>query len=225
MRGGNERLQLLRSAVGRIGGVGQHAVIAPAARARKVRDRHEFNDRDPKRGEIVEPPLNPGKAAFGSEGADVQLIDDRFMPGPAAPGAVRPGEGAWIHHGARALRILGVEARRRVCDLKVAIDTQAVEAARLRLAADDLKPAARQRLHGKRALCAAHVQHDVHPACGGRPYSKAHPVSRQLRAEGHGMAAAQSASHARPRPRAQSSVPATHTRSRSRGVCLQRDPA
>ena len=95
--GFDQRFQILGPAIGRVWGVGQHAVIAPVAAARKVADRHDLDGGYAKRNQMVELADCGTKGALRRKGADVQFVDDRLLPGAAASSrrrAKRTGRGS-----------------------------------------------------------------------------------------------------------------------------------
>ena len=98
MRRGNQVLEFLGSAVCGIGRERQHAVVAPVAKARKIRYRHQFDRRHSKGGKIVQPRFHTRERAFRGESSYMQFIDDSLFPWPAAPIPVRPIKGARVHH-------------------------------------------------------------------------------------------------------------------------------
>ena len=63
MRRVDEGLQIVRRAVGLVRRVEQDAIIAPAAIARELRERHQLDRRDAGLGEVVEPLGRGGKAS------------------------------------------------------------------------------------------------------------------------------------------------------------------
>ena len=128
VRGGHQRLEILGRAVGGIGREGKHAVVPPAPRARKVGNRHELDGCHPEVRQIIEARNRIGERAARRERADVQLVDHRLVPGPAAPVRVRPVEGAGVDNFARAVDSLRVAARCRIGHQRLAVDRIAVAA-------------------------------------------------------------------------------------------------
>ncbi len=66
-------------------GVPKHAVVAPVVWAVESVDWHQFHEVDPELHQVVEPVDRCDQRAFGSEGADMQLVDDaarKLLAGP-----------------------------------------------------------------------------------------------------------------------------------------------
>ena len=126
MRGVDQRLQLLRPAVRRVGRVRQHAVVAPVALAGEVGERHQLDRGDAEVDQRLQLLRRAGVGALGREGADVQLVDHRLAPRPAGPGVVAPLVGLRVDHLARPVDVLGLEARGRVGNQQLAVDAVAV---------------------------------------------------------------------------------------------------
>ena len=72
--------------------VRKHAIVAPVARAGKLRHRHDFNGRDAQFLQVVQLLNHAIKRAFCGECAHVQLVQHQFVHGQAAPTRVRPAE-------------------------------------------------------------------------------------------------------------------------------------
>ena len=110
--GVDQALQVFRRAVGGVGCVGQHAVIAPVAPAGEVGHRHQLQRGHAQRQQLRQALAHAGKAA--APGAGVHLVDHALVPGTAAPGLVRPFVGARVDHHAPAVHVVGLRARSRV---------------------------------------------------------------------------------------------------------------
>ena len=87
VRGVDQRLQLVRRAVGAVRRVGQHAVIAPIVPAREIGDRHDLDRGDAEALQLRQVLLDAAEAAHG---AGVQFVDHGLVPGPALPVVVLP---------------------------------------------------------------------------------------------------------------------------------------
>ena len=111
VRGVDQRLEIVGRAVAAVRRKRQHAVVAPIARAGKFRDRHQLDGGDAELGEPRQFARHAGEAA---EQAGMQFVDDRFVPGPAAPSGMPPAIGDGIDHDARAVDVAGLGARGRV---------------------------------------------------------------------------------------------------------------
>ena len=107
----DQPLQVIRRAVGGVRREQGHAVIAPVPASRKVRDRHQFDGRDPQRGQMIQARLDAREGALGRDRAGVQFIQNGFMPGPAAPIRVRPGVRRRVGDLARPMGVEGLAAR------------------------------------------------------------------------------------------------------------------
>ena len=89
----DQSFQFVGRAVGAVRRKGKNAVIAPAMRAGKFRDRHQLDGGDAKPGEPRQLCRDPVEAA---EQARMQLVEHRVLPGPAIPAAGAPRIGAGI---------------------------------------------------------------------------------------------------------------------------------
>jgi hypothetical protein len=117
------------------------------ARTGEIRYRHQFNGGDAQRDQIVQPFDGSPKAALWGEGADVQFVQHRFMPGPPDPIAVRPQMLARVDHLRRAMNIGGLTARGRIGNLQAIRQGKAIAAPNPRPISGDNKPAITQRDH------------------------------------------------------------------------------
>jgi hypothetical protein len=124
VRGIDQRLQFFGPAVRRIGRERQHAVVAPVARAGERVDGHQLDRRHAERGQRRQPPLDVRVAAAR---ADVQLVQHRFVPRPAAPCVVAPAVRGRIDDLARAVHVVRLEARRRVRHREAVVEHVAVQ--------------------------------------------------------------------------------------------------
>ena len=121
----DQALEIVRSTVGGGGRVGQHAVIAPVAGARKIADRHDLDRGDAKLHEMVELLDRGGEGARRREGADVELVEHRLSPG-ATGKVVVPRERGRVDHLARPVHVLRLEAAGGVGHQQPVIDPEAV---------------------------------------------------------------------------------------------------
>ena len=172
VRGVDQRFQIVGVAVAGIRREQQHAVIAPVAAARKLRHRHQFDRGDAELGEIVQPLDRGREGALGREGADMQFVDHRLVPRPAAPGLIGPDEARRIDHFARAVHVVGLMARRRVGHPQPVVELEHV--ARAGPGLGDMQPVPAVR---RRAAFAAGYHHSG-PA---RPDPDAAPTSDSRR--------------------------------------------
>lgn len=73
-------------------------VAPPRAVTRKLPDRHDLNGIDPQLLQMIQPRRDGGELSRLAErafieGADMQLIDDQFIPGRAGKRSIVPGKG------------------------------------------------------------------------------------------------------------------------------------
>ena len=92
VRGVDELLQRARPAVRLVHGEQTHAVVAPPVDAVERRDRHELDDVDPERHEVVEPVDRGPQRALRRERAHMELVEDASPHVGPAPTVVRPVE-------------------------------------------------------------------------------------------------------------------------------------
>jgi hypothetical protein len=85
VRGVDKRPQVVRSAVGGMRGIGQDAVIAPAAVARELRHRHDLDGGETRLHQRVKTIDRGAEGALGGECADVQLADHGLLPRASHP--------------------------------------------------------------------------------------------------------------------------------------------
>ncbi len=109
MRAVNQCAEVLRRAVSGIGRKDQRAVIAPAALARKLVDRHQLKGGVAGVAEMLEPLHQPGEGAFRRHGADMHLAQDGLVPAVQRARMCRKAERA-AHH-APAVRVVVLLAR------------------------------------------------------------------------------------------------------------------
>src|SRR5215469_1015484 len=86
----HQSLQACRAAVARLDCVQTNTVVAPIARSRKCRNRHELDDGDAQAAQVIEFFDNPFKRAGRSEGAGMQLVNDVLLKSKPTPVAVAP---------------------------------------------------------------------------------------------------------------------------------------
>ena len=87
-----------RAPVRVVRGVGQHAVVAPAAIPRKGRDGHQLDGRDSEPGKRRKPPDRGRERALRREGADVELVDHQALELERRGLRPRPAEGGGVEH-------------------------------------------------------------------------------------------------------------------------------
>jgi hypothetical protein len=86
----HERLQIIRLAVGIMRSIVQHAVVTPAPHTGELRDGHDLDRGDSGPGQMRQALDCSAEGALRREAADMQLRNDRLLPGPAAPGGSLP---------------------------------------------------------------------------------------------------------------------------------------
>ena len=185
VRGFDEVLEVVRPAVGGVGRVEEHPVVAPVPSPREVGDRHYLDRRDAERREMVEPPDRRRERSLGRKGANVQLVDDGLGPG-AAGEPVAPVERRRVDHLARPVHVVGLEAARRIGDQHPVRQSEPITRAGPGRLGDQLVPALAGRRHRHR-LGVVHRDRDR----GGARCPKAEPhatVGRDLGTVRHGMA-------------------------------------
>ena len=85
MAGIDKAMECLRSTVCAVRREEVDAVVSPASPAWELRDRHELDRIETQVHEVIEPRDRGVERAFRSEGADVELVDDRFAERKPAP--------------------------------------------------------------------------------------------------------------------------------------------
>ena len=85
MRFVDQCLEILGAAIGAVGRIPQHAVIAPVAAAGEIGQRHQFQRGDAGRDEMIELVDHGAVGALAREGADMGFDQHRLFPGPPAP--------------------------------------------------------------------------------------------------------------------------------------------
>jgi len=104
----DEGFQLLRPAVSGLRRELQHTVIAPAAFAGKIGDRHELDGGDPQLDQVIELLFRAGEGSLRAEGPYVQLVNHRLVPGPPAPGVVVPFKGGRVDDLTGSMNVVGI---------------------------------------------------------------------------------------------------------------------
>ena len=182
----DQSLQVLGPPIGRIRGVRQHPVVAPVPAAGKITDRHDLDRGHAKRNQMIELGNRSTERALGRKGADVQLVDDSFLPGPAAPARAAPSVGDGIDHLARPVHVFRLIARGRVWHAKAIRQDEAISRTGAGAIGEELVPALGDRSHGDSLA----VQLDLNLPVRRRPEAEAHAaVGLQLGAERHAVRA------------------------------------
>ena len=95
--GVDQPLQAVGPAVGLVRGPEVDAVVAPAAAAREVGDRHQLDRGDAQLGELGQVRDDRVERAVLRERPDVQLVDDQLLERHAVPAGVVPRPRTGIH--------------------------------------------------------------------------------------------------------------------------------
>ena len=111
MGGVDQLLELVRAAVGGLGGAQVHAVVAPAAGAGELGDRHQLDHRHAELGERRQVRDRARERALGAERPDVQLVDHRVVQARGAEVAVLPVDAVRVEHPRRPAQPLRLPAR------------------------------------------------------------------------------------------------------------------
>ena len=123
------RLRPSGPAVGVMRRVQVDPVVAPAAVARELGDRHQLDVRDAQRDEMVEVLDRPVERALGRERPDVQLVDHRLRERHRLESRGRSsGSAAWSTIRDGRATPSGCQARARVGERLVAVEDEAVVA-------------------------------------------------------------------------------------------------
>ena len=182
----DQPLELVGAAVAGIRRERQHAVVAPVARAQKIRKRHQLDRGHAEPGQMVELTAQAIVGALLAERADMQLVKHRLVPRPALPVRMPPLVAARIDHQARPVHVVGLEARDRVGHRLPVVEPEGIAAAGPCLGGGELEPAIRLCCHRDGLVAAGQQQR--HLALPRRPEAKANAAVLQGCAERHRMA-------------------------------------
>jgi hypothetical protein len=142
MSGVDQRLQIVRTAIGRVRSKQQHAVVAPVPAAREIGNRHQFERGDTGLRQMIEMIHHCAEGAGLRESADVTFDKYRAFPRQAFPVPRPPSIARVIDHLARPAYILGLAVRGRVGNIEFAVDIEHVARAVAGLSDMQFKPAA-----------------------------------------------------------------------------------
>ena len=126
MRFIDQRLEIVGAAIGAVGRVPQHAVIAPVALAGEIRQRHQFQRGDAGCHQMIELADHGAVGAFRREGADMGFEHDGFLPRTSAPVRGAPWVGGVIDHFAGAGNVVGLKRRGRIGHIDLVVDPEFV---------------------------------------------------------------------------------------------------
>ncbi len=133
VRGVHEMTQVVRRAVAARRREQGHAVVAPVARPGKIGDRHQLNRGCPKLGDRAEPSRDARERPFGTERADVQLVEDDVGQLTTGPAHIGPGERIRIDDLRGAVHAVWLPSRRRIRQRGAAVEAIPVAIAGRRL--------------------------------------------------------------------------------------------
>src|SRR5258708_4514992 len=169
MRAGQQPLKSVRSAITGWHRVRRHAVIAPVARARKCRHRHEFNRADAKLLEIRQLFDRGVECSLPRESPVMQLIDDIALERQTMPCFIGPGKAGWINDLRGPVDPFREQARDGIGHWLVVVDDIKVFVARICRRMLD-KIAIGFAMHWEIAVLAE--QPEIYSWSRGRPYAK-----------------------------------------------------
>lgn len=133
---------------------------------------------------MIEPPQDPAMIARGREGAHVQLVDHRLVPGAPAPVCIAPLVGRRIDQFACTMHVLGVETRSRVRHDQPFVDAVAIAAAGARGTGFQLEATVLERLHGELLSSASPSSSSTRRAAGAQSRKRALPSLRSSAPKG-----------------------------------------
>ena len=165
----DQRLQLVGRAVALSGGVGQHAVIAPVARAAERVDGHEFDRGHAERCDCREMIRDACEAA---ERADMDFLDDHLLPRTADPVCRAPVIGGVIDDDAPPMDAARLYSRGRIGDGEVVAQAEPVPRP-WPYGRRGAEPAVGAARHGNRIAIRDLQRHDV---AIGSPEAERRPV-------------------------------------------------
>src|SRR5882672_4897355 len=174
VRGIDKRLEILRPAIGAVGRIEQHAVIAPVTAAREIRNRHQLDRGQAGLGHVIKSLDRAPKGPARREGADVELEESRVLPGPAATIRYPPIIRVVIDDLARAEHVLWLELRGGIRDLELAVNAELIKCAGGRALYRQRVPAVRAWLHRMDA-----IEHQLDTLGSRRPKTKGDTTWRQ----------------------------------------------
>jgi hypothetical protein len=170
----DQRFQFLRPAVAAIRREWQHAVVTPVARAREIRQRHQFDRTDAQFSQVIQARDNACIIAGGRKRADVQFVDHRFVPGPAAPIVIGPFKSGGVDDFAGGMHIIRVEARSRVRHAQAVVDFKPVAGAGAGFGDAEFEPAVADIAHRQRGESGRVFKAQIDPLATRRPQAKTH---------------------------------------------------
>ncbi len=131
MRFVDQGFEIVGAAIGAVGRIPQHAVIAPVALTRKIGKRHQFQRGKAGRHQMIEPVDHGAIGALRREGSDMGFDQDGFLPRPSAPIPRAPLISAVVDHFARTGDVLRLECRGRIRNVDLIVNPEFIERAGL----------------------------------------------------------------------------------------------
>ncbi len=151
----DERREVGRAAVRVVRREGEHAVVAPVARAGGLDDGHELDGGGAEGADAREDLGERAERALGGRRAHVQLVEDEILERAAAEILVGPGEQIGVLDARGAVDAERLASRGRVGDGRRAVDREAVQRAHDHTA------------HGQRVEAVGLLGHADAPGLGG----------------------------------------------------------
>src|ERR1043166_1299604 len=143
----HQRAKIVGAAIAMRRSEGRYTIVAPVPPAREVAQRHQENGGHPQVREDRQPLTDGEERAFGSEGADVELIEDQSLESHARPVLVMPGERAGVDDLRGTVHPLRLEPGRRVGERSRTVDQVTIAASGTRFRPFEREEAAGIRLH------------------------------------------------------------------------------
>ena len=168
----DQRLQVVRRAIGIVRRIGQHAVIAPAAPAREMGDGHDLDGGDAEMGKVRQALDGGAEGAFRREGADVQFVEHGLLPRPALPADIAPGIAPVVDDHRRSVDIVPLRMGGGIGNFCAVGKAEPVGRAGASLVRFHLVPAVPRRVHRDIPVAG----NELDGRFGGRPEAELHPA-------------------------------------------------
>ena len=164
------------------------AVVTPTEASVEFGDRHHFDQRDSQFGQLRQLGDRGREGSFGSECADMHLINDLPFPRRAGPLVIVPQVNGRIDNHRQPVRTVRLKSRSRIgIEIRLAIQTKGVERAGRRrrgkagkVAPRDFRDEGKRRLRFALAAIGTIDNHGLDPFPARRPHSEMH-ASRRLK--------------------------------------------
>ena len=122
----DQPLEAIGSAVAVVGGEQVDTVVAPPPISPELGDGQQLDGVDAERDQVIQPGHHGVERALGSEGADVQLVQDGRGEIDAPPAPVGPDEGAVVDNPRRPVNARGLPGGARIRPRWAAVEAVAV---------------------------------------------------------------------------------------------------